>query len=192
MSRRCPGASRPPKATIPPESVLANLFRIMAAIVSVARLAALVSLLALGGCQSVLDLGLGPSTAKTVIEARTGEEALAKIRSSHGLSQLASDPQLERAAAQQAAYMARSDRMEHTTGRGRDFASRVRENRIAGVAAENIARGRFVTGGLFTAWMNSSGHRKNMLDPRFSKFGLASAEAPGGDGARYWALVLSE
>ncbi|MBX3578453.1 MAG: CAP domain-containing protein [Rhizobiaceae bacterium] len=156
------------------------------------HVASLLAGLALAGCQGVLDLGLGPTTAKTVIEAKSGDEALARIRSSHGLSLLSSDPVLERAAAQQAAYMAKSGRMEHTTGRGRDFASRVRENRIQGMAAENIARGRFDAGGLFTAWMNSSGHRRNMLDPRFSKFGLASAEAPGADGARYWALVLSE
>lgn len=155
-----------------------------------AILSAVLLLGILTGCQSVLDLGLG-NTGPAVIEAKSGEEALTQIRSSHGLPLLRADPKLEQAALQQATYMARTGDMEHTTRRGRDFASRVKDNGIEGAAAENIAHGRFDPGGLFTAWMNSSGHRRNMLDPRFSKFGLASvAEAEGG--SRYWALVLAE
>ena len=146
----------------------------------------------LPGCQSVLDLGLGGGTGPAVIEAKSGTEALTRIRSSRGLPLLRPDPSLERAALQQATYMARSRRMEHTTGHGRDFATRVRENAIEGAAAENIAHGRFDPGRLFTAWMNSSGHRKNMLDERFSRFGLASVEEADGSGRRYWALVLAE
>lgn len=145
------------------------------------------ALIGLPGCQSVLDVG---ANKPVVIEAQSGEEALRKIRASHGLSSLTPDPTLERAAAQQAAYMAEAGQMEHTTRRGGDFASRVRANGIEGAAAENIAHGRFDAGGLFTAWMNSSGHRRNMLDPRFSRFGLASAE--DAKGARYWALVLAK
>ena len=143
------------------------------------------ALVSLPACQSVFDIGNAP----VVIEAESGEEALTKIRTSHGLPLLSADPALERTAAEQARYMAEAGRMEHTTGRGRDFATRVRAHGVEGAAAENIAQGRYDPGGLFTAWMNSSGHRRNMLDPRFSRFGLASAE--GRDGVRYWALVLA-
>jgi hypothetical protein len=41
--------------------------------------------------------------------------------------------------------------------------------------------------------MNSSGHRRNMLDSRFTEFGLAAAQVPGGQPSRYrnyWALIL--
>jgi uncharacterized protein YkwD len=144
------------------------------------------ALVTLPACQSVLDIGLSRPVA---IEAKSGEEALTKIRTSHGLPLLASDPALERAAAQQAQYMAETDRMEHTTRRGRDFATRIRANGIEGAAAENIAHGNFDAGELFSAWMNSSGHRRNMLDRNFTRFGLASAEAA--NGSRYWALVLA-
>ncbi|TKB61441.1 MAG: CAP domain-containing protein, partial [Mesorhizobium sp.] len=41
---------------------------------------------------------------------------LAGIRASAGLAPLLPDPQLERAALQQAGYMARGGRMNHTTG----------------------------------------------------------------------------
>jgi uncharacterized protein YkwD len=143
------------------------------------------ALVSLPACQSVFNLGSEP----VAIEAKSGEEALTKIRSSHGLPLLSLDPALERAAAEQASYMAETGRMEHTTGRGRDFATRIRSQGINGAAAENIAQGRYDAGGLFTAWMNSSGHRRNMLDPTFSRFGLASAE--GRNGVRYWALVLA-
>jgi len=120
-----------------------------------------------------------------------GTGYLDRIRTSNGLKPLAADPQLEHAALQQAAYMARSGRMEHTTGRGRDFASRMDDNGIAGPAAENIAHGRMDFDKLFSMWMNSQGHRRNMLDPRFNRFGLAYAGEPGGD-RRYWALVLAK
>ena len=92
------------------------------------------------------------------------------------------DPRLEQAALRQSGYMARAGRMTHRTGYGKDFVSRLRDDGIAGPAAENIARGRMELGQVFDAWMNSSGHRRNMLDPRFSRYGLASVEEAGGSG----------
>jgi hypothetical protein len=66
--------------------------------------------LSLTGCQSVLDIG------ESAGDGRSGEIYLASIRSQHGLPPLRSDPVLERAALQQAGYMARSGRVDHTTG----------------------------------------------------------------------------
>lgn len=127
---------------------------------------------------------------------RTGDGAalsaggyLTAIRTENGLPALSSDPALERAALQQAGYMAQTGRMAHTTRLGRDFASRIRDNGIEGAAAENIASGQKDLGSLFTAWKNSAGHRRNMLDPRFSRYGLAYT-ADADSGRRYWALVL--
>ncbi len=57
-------------------------------------------------------------------------------------------------------------------------------------AAENIAYGRWGLDGLFETWMNSPGHRANILNPEYGRFGLASAN--GTDGRRYWSLVLAE
>ncbi len=140
--------------------------------------------LSLTACQSVLDIG------ETAGDGRSGEFYLASIRSDHGLQPLRSDPKLERAALQQASYMARSGRMDHTTGWGKDFASRMKDNGIEGAAAENIAHGGMEPEELFTRWMNSSGHRRNMLDPRFSRFGLAYAREAKDTRKRFWALVL--
>ena len=113
------------------------------------------------------------------------------IRSANGLAGLSADPTLERAALQQAAYMASAGRMAHTTSWGRSFASRVRDNEIHGLAAENIAMGRMDMDQLFARWMASPPHRRNMLDPQFTRFGLAYAESTNGSVERYWALVLA-
>lgn len=147
-------------------------------------MAALMLMLVLSGCQSISLLrieGAGANASAT--------EHLAAIRKSAGLSPLAPDSQLERAARQQAELMAASGRMKHTTGRGKDFLTRVRGQGIEVAAAENIAYGRFGLDGLFKAWVDSPGHRRNMLDPRFSRFGLASAKGEGD--RRYWALIVA-
>jgi uncharacterized protein YkwD len=88
--------------------------------------------------------------------------------------------------------MAGARRMEHTTGWGKDFASRVKDNGIAGAAAENIAEGRMDLARLFDMWMKSPPHRRNMLDARFTRFGLAYVRDSKNADWRYWALVLGK
>lgn len=133
---------------------------------------------------SALDIGAGGTGASSA-----GASHLDEIRRGNGLSSMRADSGLERAARRQAAYMASAGRMAHDTGRGRDFASRMRRDNVAPAAAENIAHGRMSVPRLFAMWMDSEGHRTNMLDPRFERFGLAYAE--GESGRRYWALVMN-
>lgn len=140
------------------------------------------TMLGLQGCGST-QLGGGDVASNSAVTQ------LQAIRGSQGLSPVAPDRNLERAALQQARYMAASSRMTHTTGRGRDFKTRMHEHEIT-LAAENIAYGSMDVSRLFRMWRDSPPHRKNMLDPRFSRFGLASAE--NAKGVRYWALVLGK
>ena len=107
-----------------------------------------------------------------------------------GLPALKADAQLERAALRQSGYMASSGRMTHKTGFGKDFSSRMRGDGIEGPAAENIANGGMELDKVFEMWMNSRGHRNNMLDPRFHRYGLASAKDEAG--RKYWTLVLAK
>ena len=58
------------------------------------------------------------------------------------------------------------------------------------MAAENVAYGATDIGRVMQMWMESPPHRRNMLDPRFSRFGVASAS--DSKGKRYWAMVLGE
>lgn len=142
----------------------------------------LLGLLAVAGCQNLGGGGAG------VGASASGEMYLTSIRTDHGLPPLAPSNKLERAAAQQAGYMARAAAMSHRTGWRKDFATRMRENGVEGAAAENVAYGAMSPEKLFQMWMDSQGHRRNMLDPRFVRYGLASAD--DGQGRKYWALVL--
>ena len=87
--------------------------------------------------------------------------------------------------------MARSGRMAHTTGWGKNFVSRMRADGVRGAAAENVAYGDLDPPEVFSRWMNSAGHRRNMLDPAFSRFGLAYVREAENPKRRYWALVLA-
>mgnify|MGYP001222904055 FL=1 len=149
------------------------------------RIAALAAVLALAACQTrdwwPQETAAAGASAAAVAHVR-------EIRASAGLPALSPDERLERAAVRQAAYMAGSGKMEHTTGPGRDFATRMRRDGVAAPAAENLAHGRMEPERLFSMWMASPGHRSNMLDPRFGRYGLAYAS--DGNGQRYWAMVL--
>lgn len=142
--------------------------------------------LSLAACQSSLSPGAGAGASMS------GAEYLAQIRSAHGLPKLVSDPKLERAALTQSGYMAVTGQMTHDTGRGKDFSTRMKKDGIDGVAAENLARGRMDLNRVFSMWMNSQGHRRNMLDPRLKRFGLAYVQAKKGSDEKYWTLVVGD
>jgi len=149
--------------------------------------AGLAAMAGLAACSTVsvpTGEGAGVSSSATA--------TLAGIRASAGLPALVPDAQLEQAALQQAGYMASRERMSHTTGWGKDFASRMKDNGVRGAAAENIAEGRFDQQKLFDIWMHSAGHRRNMLDPRFTRFGLAYVRDGRDSAIRYWSLVLGK
>jgi len=59
-----------------------------------------------------------------------------------------------------------------------------------GARAENVAYGCKESACVIQQWVNSSGHRKNMLIPRLTRYGLASATSPSGK--KYWALLVGE
>ncbi|MFC5386019.1 CAP domain-containing protein [Aquamicrobium segne] len=143
------------------------------------------TLAGLAGCGSLPGKGAGGGASASA------QTAMMKIRKQAGLSALSSDHQLERAALQQAHYMAASGRMDHTTGIGKGFAARIKSNRIKGAVAENIAEGRMDSARAITMWMNSAPHRRNMLDGRFTRFGLAWASHPSRPEWRYWAIILA-
>lgn len=152
------------------------------ALLTTAGFAALAGIAACSTVTMPTGEGAGVSSSATA--------TLAGLRAAAGLPALTPDRQLEQAALQQAGYMASRERMSHTTGWGKDFASRMRDNEVHGTAAENIAAGRFDQKKLFDIWMHSDGHRRNMLDPDFSRFGLAYMRDGRDPSLRYWALVL--
>jgi uncharacterized protein YkwD len=139
---------------------------------------------ALAGCGTAVHQ-VGPGAG---VSASAAAE-IAQLRTENGVPPLKTDHALETAALRQAGYMARSGEMEHTTGLGRDFVSRMKKDNIHGLRAENIAYGAFDTSRVLDVWMHSPPHRKNMLDARIKRFGLAYVS--DGNGRRYWAMVMA-
>ncbi len=65
----------------------------------------------------------------------------------------------------------------HTNREGKDPFERLQESKIAfSAAAENIAFGPRTGREVFEVWLRSPEHRKNMLDCRFTRHGVAYVE----------------
>lgn len=149
--------------------------------------------------RSILQMIAGGSTALLLSELLEFSPAQAAtdptvlfnaIRSQNGLSPMATDGKLEQAALYQAKRMASHGKIGHSIGWGNGFGARVRQAGIRGVAAENVASGQRDTDAVFKAWMNSAGHRKNMLDAEFNRYGLAWATPENKPHYIYWAMIL--
>ncbi|MBN9044541.1 MAG: CAP domain-containing protein [Rhizobiales bacterium] len=112
------------------------------------------------------------------------------FRKANGVPPVATDPTLEKAALYQAKRMATHGKMGHSIGWGEGFVARLRQAGIHGPAAENVAEGQPDTRSVFSAWMKSPGHRRNMLDPEFGHYGLAWARPANNPGMIYWSMVL--
>jgi uncharacterized protein YkwD len=108
-------------------------------------------------------------------------------RARHGLRPLRLHPRLARAARGHSEDMARRDYFDHTSPTGADFVDRVRRvGYLRGAqrweVAENIAWG---TGSLSSpraitrAWMDSPGHRANVLNGSFREIGIGVATGSG-------------
>ena len=99
-------------------------------------------------------------------------ELISNFRVSQGLGRVTMDPTLNRIAQEQATAMAARDLLDH--GAAGSFSSRVAS---AGSrhAAENIAYGYDSFTKTLDQWINSSGHRKNLLMQGASRMGVASA-----------------
>ena len=93
-------------------------------------------------------------------------------RQRHGLPPLTLDYSLLRSARSHCAWMASSNSLTHTTA----------------MVAENIAMGQRTSSEAIRSWMNSQGHRANILGGNYSRIGAAAYVSSGG--AIYWCLQL--
>jgi uncharacterized protein YkwD len=92
-----------------------------------------------------------------------------KERVSRGLKPLVIDPSLVESARQHANWMASTHRMQHTSK----------------PVGENIAMGQNTCTSVMSTWMNSSGHRANILGG-WNRVGAAAYTSPSG--RIYWCL----
>ncbi|WP_030713292.1 CAP domain-containing protein [Streptomyces sp. NRRL F-2580] len=107
-----------------------------------------------------------------------------KERSAAGCGALTMNAKLSAAARTYSDTMARSGVMSHTGPDGSTMTSRVE---AAGYGwsrlGENIARGQADPDAVMKAWMNSSGHRANILNCSFKEIGIGVHK---GDGGPWW------
>lgn len=111
-----------------------------------------------------------------------------KERAKAGLSALTIDAKAEKAALVRAKEIQSS--FSHTRPNGTMFATALKE---AGVnyntAGENIAWGQKTPQEVVTAWMNSPGHRANILNKNFKHIGVGNLK--NSSGAEYWVQLFT-
>ncbi|KAF2071972.1 hypothetical protein CYY_006709 [Polysphondylium violaceum] len=84
----------------------------------------------------------------------------------------------------QSNYQASINTMTHTSPYGGLF-QRVTPFGASGTAiAENVAYGYANDNAVFNGWMASAGHKANILNPTYTRFGVSVAT--GSNGQKYW------
>lgn len=98
------------------------------------------------------------------------------IRREHGLGTLAVDPTLARVARDYSCQLARRHVLSHAGPQGRSVADRVRDaGKTFSVVGENLASNENAPDPIDTAvtgWMQSAGHRANILRAEFTQTGV--------------------
>lgn len=109
-------------------------------------------------------------------------------RAKNGLSALTLDANMNRAAAVRAAEMAQS--FSHTRPNGSRGLTALNEAGVSyRTAGENIASGQQTAQAVVSAWMNSSGHRANILSSLFGRMGVGQATIGG---RTYWVQLFAD
>ena len=108
---------------------------------------------------------------------RAVEDAVNEARRERRLPPLTHDPTLSEIARRHSCDMAERGFFEHTAPDGASMAERLKQGGIRYLAAaENLARieGRDPMDRAVSGWLKSSGHRENMLSPRFTTTGVGA------------------
>ena len=120
-----------------------------------------------------LALRAADSTTKEDFKLHPIEEKILKEtnaqRASHGLKPLMLDPTLVQSAREHAAWMCSTGNFTHTSKS----------------VGENIALGQQSAKEALGDWMNSSGHRANILSGDYTRIGVAAYQI-GENGEIYW------
>lgn len=149
---------------------------------------------------AVLSAGLFATSASAASQCATPDNVnalateiaagLNESRRANGQASLRFNRELGRAAMRHACDMLVNDFFDHQGSDGSNSQARVRR---AGyndcIVAENIAWGYPRSEQIITGWMNSPGHRRNMLHPRIEEFGVGITQGPRGP---YWVLVVGK
>ena len=128
--------------------------------------------------------GCGTPTEQAVL-------ALAnEARAASGAGPLACDTLMTTVARAHSQDMCDRGYFDHTALDGRSPFDRMSDAGVRfGTAGENIAQGQRTADEVHTAWMNSSGHRMNILNGAYRRLGVGLAECGG---RMYWTQVFAD
>ncbi len=126
-----------------------------------------------------------PTAAAEMLAAVNAE------RAASGRAPLAQDPRLDAAAQAHACDMATNGFFDHRGSSGSDVSARVRGVGVSScTTAENIAYGWRTAAQVMAGWMESSGHRANILRGNVAAIGFGYVPAEGGAGP-WWVQVFA-
>lgn len=113
-------------------------------------------------------------------------------RAQQGVSALCLSPQLGQAAQAHAEDMARQNYFSHSGLNGSNVAQRVQATGYQyGWIGENISAGRATAAETLDGWMQSSGHRANILKGDYKEVGFGYAQNASSDYKHYWVQVFA-
>lgn len=136
----------------------------------------------------------------TYASAITIGEALAKVNAARAVGRLcgttwypaapplAWNEALARAATAHSLDMATQNYFSHTSLDGRSFVDRIEAQGYADwrAVAENISAGRSTMDATIASWLQSSGHCRNIMNPRYKDYGVSVAYKSGSRYGTYW------
>jgi uncharacterized protein YkwD len=93
-------------------------------------------------------------------------------RAQNGCGALKEDTRLDTAAQAHSVDMAQHNYFDHTTPSGVTFDQREKAAGYPSPGGENIAEGQTSAQQVMTDWMNSEGHRANILNCQFTAIGI--------------------
>ena len=140
--------------------------------------------------QKVTETSTETTTASANVNSSTAKELLNlvnKARAENGLSALTLNSNLSAVAQKKAEDMKNNNYFSHTSP---TYGSPFDMIKNAGInyktAGENIAKGQKTAEAVFNAWMNSSGHRANILNSRFTQMGIGVTDGSN----KYWSQMF--
>ncbi|WP_246258755.1 CAP domain-containing protein [Kroppenstedtia pulmonis] len=116
-------------------------------------------------------------------------ELVNQERAKHNLKPLRADDKLSVVARMKSKDMAEKNYFSHDSPTyGSPFDMMKKHGILFKSAAENIAAGQTTAQQVVTGWMNSQGHRENILNPNFDTIGVGYVK--GGSHGHYWTQLF--
>ncbi|MEJ2870788.1 CAP domain-containing protein [Actinomycetospora sp. OC33-EN08] len=143
-----------------------------------AVLAVLAGLTVLAPGASAAPAPTAAPTAVTPTQAAQLTKVVAltnQYRQQNGCQALTRDTRADTSAQRHADWMNQTGTFSHTGANGSSFVDRMKAAGYPTPGGENIAQGQRDAQAVMTAWMNSPGHRANILNCRFTKIGVGLA-----------------